>query len=123
MAKRNDALEGRLSRYREIKISGTGRKSGCTISIPIWFVSDDENLYLLPVQGSDPLAGPEDRGWGYTESNPGVQNGNPGLYNDETESQSHCDISSYSAAYADLRDNQEVAACKYAEVIFGRPEG
>jgi hypothetical protein len=69
------------------------------------------------------LAGPEDRGCGYTESNPGVQNGNPGLYNDETESQSHCDIPSYSAAYADLRDNQEVAACKYAEVIFGRPEG
>jgi len=48
-----DALKDRLSRYREIKISVTGRKSGRTISIPIWFVSDDDRLYLLPVQGSD----------------------------------------------------------------------
>lgn len=52
MATRNDALKDRLSRYREIKISVTGRKSGRTISIPIWFVSDEENLYLLPVEGS-----------------------------------------------------------------------
>jgi deazaflavin-dependent oxidoreductase (nitroreductase family) len=50
---RNDALKDRLSRSREIKISVTGRKSGRTISIPIWFVFDDEKLYLLPVQGSD----------------------------------------------------------------------
>ncbi len=53
MPTRNDALKDRLSRYREIKISVTGRKSGRTISIPIWFVLDDNNLYLLPVQGSD----------------------------------------------------------------------
>jgi deazaflavin-dependent oxidoreductase (nitroreductase family) len=31
----------------------TGRKSGRTISIPVWFVSEDDKLYLLPVQGSD----------------------------------------------------------------------
>jgi deazaflavin-dependent oxidoreductase (nitroreductase family) len=49
----NDALKDRLSRYREITISVTGRKSGRTISIPVWFVLDDEKLYLLPVQGSD----------------------------------------------------------------------
>ena len=49
----NDALKDRLSRYREIKISVTGRKSGRTISIPIWFVFEDPTLYLLPVQGSD----------------------------------------------------------------------
>jgi hypothetical protein len=30
----------------------TGRKSGRTISIPVWFVSDGAELYLLPVQGS-----------------------------------------------------------------------
>jgi len=30
-----------------------GRKSGRTISIPVWFVLDDENVDLLPVQGSD----------------------------------------------------------------------
>ena len=53
MAKRNDALEGRLSRDREITITVTGRKSGRTISLPIWFVWDDGKLYLLPVKGSD----------------------------------------------------------------------
>ena len=53
MPARSDALKDRLSRYREIKITVTGRKSGRTISIPIWFVWDDQNLYLLPVQGSD----------------------------------------------------------------------
>src|SRR6202158_6237101 len=51
--KRNDALKDRLSRSREIKISVTGRKSGKTISIPVWFVLEGDKLYLLPVQGSD----------------------------------------------------------------------
>jgi hypothetical protein len=50
---RNDALKDRLSRYREITITVTGRKSGRTISNPVWFVFDDEKLYLLPVTGSD----------------------------------------------------------------------
>lgn len=31
----------------------TGRKSGRTISLPIWFAWDDGKLYLLPVTGSD----------------------------------------------------------------------
>ena len=31
----------------------TGRKSGRAISIPVWFVLEDDQLYLLPVQGSD----------------------------------------------------------------------
>jgi len=53
MAARNNTLKDRLSRYREIKISVTGRKSGRTISIPVWFVLEDGKLYLLPVQGSD----------------------------------------------------------------------
>ncbi|MGA8341547.1 MAG: nitroreductase/quinone reductase family protein [Candidatus Sulfotelmatobacter sp.] len=53
MAKQNDALKDRLSRYREITITVTGRKSGRSISIPVWFVSDDETLCLLPVSGSD----------------------------------------------------------------------
>ncbi len=50
---RNDTLKDRLSRSREINISVTGRKSGRTISIPVWFVLEDDKLYLLPVQGSD----------------------------------------------------------------------
>ena len=53
MPARNDALKDRLSRYREIQISVTGRNSGRTISIPVWFVLEDDKLYLLPVQGSD----------------------------------------------------------------------
>ena len=31
----------------------TGRKSGRAISRPVWFIFEDEKLYLLPVQGSD----------------------------------------------------------------------
>ncbi len=50
---RNDALRDRLSRPREIKISVIGRKSGRTISNPVWFVLDEDKLYLLPVRGSD----------------------------------------------------------------------
>jgi deazaflavin-dependent oxidoreductase (nitroreductase family) len=51
--KQNDALKDGLSRVNEITITVTGRKSGRTISLPIWFVSDDAQLYLLPVKGSD----------------------------------------------------------------------
>ena len=31
----------------------TGRKSGRTISNPVWFVFDEDKLFLLPVKGSD----------------------------------------------------------------------
>jgi deazaflavin-dependent oxidoreductase (nitroreductase family) len=48
-----NALKDRLSRSREITISVTGRKSGRTISIPVWFVLEGNKLYLLPVSGSD----------------------------------------------------------------------
>lgn len=50
--KNNDLID-RLSHYRQIKLSVTGRKSGKTISIPVWFVLEGKKLYLLPVQGSD----------------------------------------------------------------------
>ena len=53
MPSQNDALKDRLSRYREIKITVTGRTSGRAISIPVWFVLENDELYLLPVQGSD----------------------------------------------------------------------
>jgi deazaflavin-dependent oxidoreductase (nitroreductase family) len=48
-----ETLKDRLSRHREINLSVTGRKSGRTISQPVWFVSDDDKVYLLPVRGSD----------------------------------------------------------------------
>ena len=50
---RNDSLKDRLARYRELNITVTGRKSGRAISIPVWFVWDEDQLYLLPVTGSD----------------------------------------------------------------------
>jgi deazaflavin-dependent oxidoreductase (nitroreductase family) len=53
MPKPKDNLKERLARYRQIKLSVIGRKSGKTISIPVWFVLEGEKLYLLPVQGSD----------------------------------------------------------------------
>jgi len=48
-----DSVKERLARYRQIKISVIGRKSGTTISIPVWLVLEGEKLYLLPVEGSD----------------------------------------------------------------------
>jgi deazaflavin-dependent oxidoreductase (nitroreductase family) len=53
MATRNDSLKDRLSRSREIQITFTGRKSGRKISNPVWFVLEENKLYLLPVQGSN----------------------------------------------------------------------
>jgi deazaflavin-dependent oxidoreductase (nitroreductase family) len=53
MPARENSLKDRLSRGKEITISVTGRKSGRTISIPVWFVAEGDQLYLLPVQGSD----------------------------------------------------------------------
>src|SRR5438874_10497486 len=48
-----EGLKERFARYRQIKISVIGRKSGRTITIPVWFVLEGEKIYLLPVQGSD----------------------------------------------------------------------
>jgi deazaflavin-dependent oxidoreductase (nitroreductase family) len=48
-----DIFKDRLTRFRQIKLSVIGRKSGKTISVPVWFVLEGVRLYLLPVQGSD----------------------------------------------------------------------
>ena len=53
MATSKDILKERLGRYRPIKISVIGRKSGRRISIPVWFVLEGERLHLLPVAGSE----------------------------------------------------------------------
>jgi deazaflavin-dependent oxidoreductase (nitroreductase family) len=54
MPRKTDApLKDRLARYSQIKLSVIGRKSGNTISIPVWFVAAGDTLYLLPVRGSD----------------------------------------------------------------------
>lgn len=51
-ARKNNSKE-QLSRHREINITVIGRKSGRAITNPVWFVLEDEKLYLLPVSGSD----------------------------------------------------------------------
>ena len=53
MPRQNDGLKERLARYNQVQISVTGRKSGRSISIPVWFVLDGDTLWLLLVQGSD----------------------------------------------------------------------
>ena len=46
-----------LSRNREITITVIGRKSGRSISIPVWFALDGDSIYLLPSRGSGAPAG------------------------------------------------------------------
>jgi len=53
MSAPSDSLKNQLSRSNEITINVIGRKSGRTISNPVWFVLEGDKLYLLPVQGSD----------------------------------------------------------------------
>lgn len=53
MAKQDNSLQNILSRSSEITISVKGRKSGRTISNPVWFAAEEDKLYLLPVKGSD----------------------------------------------------------------------
>jgi len=42
-----------LKNTDEIEITVTGRVSGRRISNPVWFVQEGEDLFLLPVKGSD----------------------------------------------------------------------
>ncbi|HKF05780.1 MAG TPA: nitroreductase/quinone reductase family protein [Candidatus Sulfotelmatobacter sp.] len=53
MPAQKGSLRDRLSRSNEITISVVGRKSGRTISNPVWFVLEGDELHLLPVKGSD----------------------------------------------------------------------
>lgn len=46
-------IKDQLSRYRQLKLTVVGRKSGKAITNPVWFVVEDDKLYLLPVRGSD----------------------------------------------------------------------
>ena len=53
MPSQKESLKDRFSRYRQIKLSVAGRKSGKSITNPVWFVAEGDTLYLLPVHGSD----------------------------------------------------------------------
>ncbi|MDR7555215.1 MAG: nitroreductase/quinone reductase family protein [Armatimonadota bacterium] len=41
-----------LERREEITIAVRGRRTGKTITLPVWFVHDRATLWLLPVRGS-----------------------------------------------------------------------
>jgi len=42
-----------LGLTKELEITVTGRKSGRSVSTPVWFVHENGRLYLVPVKGSD----------------------------------------------------------------------
>jgi hypothetical protein len=46
-------LYQKLDRASEIQLRVKGRKSARHIPRPVWFVHEGNNLFLLPVQGSD----------------------------------------------------------------------
>ncbi|MFE9693615.1 nitroreductase/quinone reductase family protein [Micromonospora sp. NPDC005806] len=45
----SDALQG----VREVEITVTGRKSGRQITHPVWFVQEEDSVFLVPVTGSN----------------------------------------------------------------------
>ena len=45
MPSSTETLKDPLARYRQIKLSVVGRKSGKTISIPVWFVLEGKERY------------------------------------------------------------------------------
>ena len=47
----NSEFKDALDRTSEIELTVKGRKSGQDISRPVWFVHENNTLYLLPVQG------------------------------------------------------------------------
>src|SRR6266568_5107335 len=47
-----DALTQALKKRRQISITVIGRRTGRSITVPVWFVCDANTLWLLPVYGS-----------------------------------------------------------------------
>jgi deazaflavin-dependent oxidoreductase (nitroreductase family) len=47
-----EAFTRALNKGRQIKISVIGRNTGRTITLPVWFVHENNALWLLPVHGS-----------------------------------------------------------------------
>ncbi len=47
-----DPFRRSLTRRKEIAIIVRGRRTGRTISLPVWFVLEDATLWLLAVDGS-----------------------------------------------------------------------
>jgi deazaflavin-dependent oxidoreductase (nitroreductase family) len=43
----------KLALVKEVEITVTGRKSRRGISTPVWFLHEDQKLYLVPVKGTE----------------------------------------------------------------------
>ncbi len=46
-------LRKALESTRELEITVTGKKTGRSISLPVWFVHEDNRILLLPLKGTD----------------------------------------------------------------------
>lgn len=44
-----DAFAG----VEEVQLTVTGRRSGRQITHPVWFVQEEQNMFLVPITGSD----------------------------------------------------------------------
>lgn len=44
-----DALQG----VQEVEITVTGRRTGRQLSTPVWFVQEEDSVFLVPITGSD----------------------------------------------------------------------
>jgi deazaflavin-dependent oxidoreductase (nitroreductase family) len=49
----NEEFITALSATNEVELTVSGRRSGRAISMPVWFVREDDGLDLVPVRGSD----------------------------------------------------------------------
>jgi len=43
----------KLALVKEVEITVTGRKSGRSVSTPVWFLHEGQKLYLVPVNGTE----------------------------------------------------------------------
>ncbi len=48
-----EAARNAFAGEREVEITVTGRKTGRQISHPVWFVLEEESMFLVPATGSD----------------------------------------------------------------------
>ncbi|MFC3504528.1 nitroreductase/quinone reductase family protein [Micromonospora krabiensis] len=48
-----EAVMAAFDGQQEIELTVTGRRSGRQISRPVWFVQEEQSMFLVPVTGSD----------------------------------------------------------------------
>jgi hypothetical protein len=48
----NEEFKRALESTREVQLTVTGRASGREVSFPVWFVTEGDTVFLVPVQGS-----------------------------------------------------------------------